>query len=82
MRERILSEIANNGIIFSDFFNIFFALIDIEIILLYFRDQKFAIPSVESAIKSDNRSKILLKVGTKAKAKSQILYISQKLIEF
>jgi len=69
----------NNGIIFSDFF-VFFALIDIEIVLLYFRDQKFAIPPMESVIKSDDRSKILLKVGTKAKL--QILYIDQKLIKF
>jgi len=81
MREnRVWSEIAYSGIIFSDFF--FLTQIDIEIVLLYFRDQKFAIPPIESAIKSDDRSKILLKIEKKVKTKSQILYIGQKLIEF
>jgi len=60
----------------------FFTQIDIEIVLLYFRDQKFAIPPIELAIKSDDRSKILLKIEKKVKMKSQILYIGQKLIEF
>lgn len=71
---------ANSEFIFNDFLIYYISLlvsISVEIVLLYFKNKKFAIPPMESVIKFYDRSKMLLNIGTKVKAKSQILYISQ-----